>query len=498
MIYPVSFTQNKDNKTKTSIFYMNDFHAKLPNLERLYTASQAFDTYETQADKLKLSSGDDGLGEDPVINKAVSKLLNMIGIQKRQPGNHEFDITPTNHASINKEANYQQLGAINMHINPESKLSGLLVNSAIQEVNGHRYGIVGIGPSDLDMHLKAGKSKSDITVDDLATTIVNLQKEVDSLEAQNLDKIILLSHSGYANDKIIAQQTRGIDVILGGHSHHLLEDIKENKNLFYNLDGEPVVITQAGKDGEFFGVLNLEFDDKGIITKAQNNVTPTKQFNRSLQAKYVVETIIGKPEHVGIINSAPPGPKNRLIENNPHINFLTDAMRIELGTDIALLNAANIRGNFEKGKIDSRQMSEITPFKNKMVITKVSEKDIVEAIKLGGKSFTSPGKKPGLVMASGLSYTMNTKGELLSLEYIDKNGKKHPIDINNPDPDKFYRAAMDDFYARGGNGMTMLNKFDSAEAVFDYDKDKLACDFIKKQNKPIDITDDHRINIVPA
>ena len=498
MIYPVSFTQNKDNKTKTSIFYMNDFHAKLPNLERLYTASQAFDTYETQADKLKLSSGDDGLGEDPVINKAVSKLLNMIGIQKRQPGNHEFDITPTNHASINEEANYQQLGAINMHINPESKLSGLLVNSAIQEVNGHRYGIVGIGPSDLELHLKAGESKSDITVDDLSTTIVNLQKEVDSLEAQNLDKIILLSHSGYANDKIIAQQTRGIDVILGGHSHHLLEDIKENKNLFYNLDGEPVVITQAGKDGEYFGVLNLEFDDNGIITKAQNNVTPTKQFNRSLQAKYVVETIIGKPEHVGVINSAPPTPTNRLIENNPHGNFMVDAMRKELGTDIALLNSANIRGYFEKGNIDSRKVSEITPFKNKMIIAKVSEKDIVDAIKLGGKSFNAPGKKPGIVMVSGLRYTMNTKGELLKLEFIDSEGKATPIDINNPNPNKFYRTAMDDFYGRGGNDMTMLNKFDQAEQVFDFDKDKLACDYIKKHNGPVDIIDDKRINIVPA
>ena len=46
--------------------------------------------------------------------------------------------------------------------------------------------------------------------------------------------------------------------------------------------------------------------------------------------------------------------------------------------------------------------------------------------------------------------------------------------------------------------MTMLNKINEAEAVYDFDKDKLACDFIKKQNKPIDIIDDHRITIVKA
>lgn len=498
MIYPVTFTQNQDKKTKASIFYMNDFHAKLPSLERLYTASQAFDTYETTADKLKLSAGDDGLGEDVKINKAVSRLLNMIGIQKRQPGNHEFDVSPSARAEIAQDANYQNLGGVNMHIRPESLMSGLLVSSSIQEVNGNKYGILGVGPSDMDLHLKAGDTKNDITVDDIDKTIENLQKEVDTLKKQKLNKIILLSHSGYANDKKIAQQTRGIDIIIGGHSHHLLEDIQEGKNLFYNLDGEPVIITQAGKDGEYFGVLNVEFNENGVITRAQNNITPTAGFNRSLQAKYVVESIIGKPEHVGVINSAPPTPKNRLIENNPHGNFMVDAMRVELGTDIALLNSANIRGYFEKGNIDSRKVSEITPFKNKMVIVKLSEKDIVDAIKLGGKSFNAPGKKPGIVMVSGMRYTMNTKGELLKLEFIDSKGKASPIDVKNPNPNRYFRTAMDDFYARGGNDMTMLNKFDQAEQVFDFDKDKLACDYIKRQNKPIDIIDDKRINIVPA
>ena len=168
MIYPVSFTQNQDKKTtKASIFYMNDFHAKLPNLERLYTASKSFDTFETSADKMKFSSGDDGLGEDPKLSKAVSKLLDMIGIQKRQPGNHEFDVRPELHAENCKTASYEELGGLNVHIKPESAMNGVLVNSSVQEVNGHKYGIVGIGPSDMDLHLKDGVSKSEIKVDDI-------------------------------------------------------------------------------------------------------------------------------------------------------------------------------------------------------------------------------------------------------------------------------------------------------------------------------------------
>ena len=498
MIQPVQVNQEQNKPVKTSILYMNDFHAKLPNLERVYTASRMFDTFETSADKLKLSSGDDGLGEDPVLSKAVSKMLDMIGITKKQTGNHEFDVRPSVHAENAKNAKYQELGAVNIHTKDTSPLKDTLVRSAIEVHNGNKYGIVGIGPSDMFKRLKDGTSKEHLTVDDLPTTIVNLQNEVDKLKSQGVNKIFLLSHSGYTNDIQIAKQTRGIDVILGGHSHDLLQDVKEGKNLFYNLDNEPVVITQAGKDGEYFGILNVDFDANGIIKSVQNNVIPTSLFNRTLPVKFAVEQIIGKPEHVGEINSAPPVPGNRLIENNPHGNFLVDAMRKELGVDIALLNAANVRGSFEKGKIDTRKISEITPFKNNLVVAKISEKELVDAVKLGGRSFVHPDNKPGIVIVSGLKYTMNDKGKLLNMSYVDDNGNETLIDINNPNPNKLLRVAMDDFYATGGDGFFMLNKRSEAEAVYKFHKYKLACDYLKKQNGPIDIIDDKRVQIVKA
>ena len=248
MITPINQSQNKP--TNTSILYMNDFHAKLPNLERMYSASKTFDSFETSADKLKLSSGDDGLGEDPILSRAVSKLLGMIGITKRQNGNHEFDVIPSVHVENARTSNYQELGAVNIHAKDTSVLKDTMVRSAVEIHNGNKYGIVGIGPSDMFSRLKDGVSKDDLIVDDIDTTIVNLQKEVDNLKSQGVNKIFLLSHSGYSNDVEIAKKTKGIDVILGGHSHDLIKGVESGKNLFYNSDNEPVVITQAGKDGE--------------------------------------------------------------------------------------------------------------------------------------------------------------------------------------------------------------------------------------------------------
>ena len=50
-----------------------------------------------------------------------------------------------------------------------------------------------------------------------------------------------------------------------------------------------------------------------------------------------------------------------------------------------------------------------------------SEKDLVDAIKLAAKSFTNVANKPGIFYTSGLKYTVNTSGHILSMKFVDKN-----------------------------------------------------------------------------
>ena len=192
-------------------------------------------------------------------------------------------------------------------------------------------------------------------------------------------------------------------------------------------------------------------------------------------------------------------PKNRLIANNPHGNLIADAMRQELGTEIAILNAGNIRGHFDVGKVDSRLINDITPFEDKMLVGSLSEKDIVDALKVGGKSLVSHNSKPGILLVSGMKYTLNDKGELLDLSYQDKDGNEHKIDVNNPDPNHKLTCAMDDFFATGGDNYLPSNENpDFIIKKYDVDKNKLACDYIRKMKQPLEIRDDRRVNIVQA
>ena len=485
--------------TRASIFYVNDLHGKMTNMERLYAIARQFDSFTPsyQMDKLKLASGDIILGENYLANRVAHNFMNWAGFSATALGNHEMDVVPEKLSELIKNAKYRILGA-NVTVDKNSPMNGKITKSFVEEHNGNKYGIIGIAPSDVLDRVKHNKSVEEIHVSDLESTIKEVQDEVNNFKAQGINKIILLSHSGYENDKRIAQETSGLDVILGAHTHNILENVKEGVNLITSKDGEPVVITQAGKDGEKFGVLNLEFDKDGVITKVQNNLSTTREFRRILPIKYAVENILGKPEILGEISSVPPAPKHRLIAHNPNVDIIADAMKDELGADMALLNSGNIRGNFDVGTVDSRLISDITPFKNNMVMAHVSEKELVDAIKVGTKSFSNVGNKPGIFYVSGLKYTVDTNGKLLKLIFVDKDKIEHPIDVENPRQDKFYKIAMDDFTATGGDGYFTKRNPNFIETLYDFDKDKLTCDYIKKMKSPIVLTDDRRITVVDA
>lgn len=507
-----TFTYSLPNQTKApdypkptvskpvdvSIFYIADLHGKMTNMERICAIAKQFDNANNNSAKLKLASGDILLGSNPMTNKVASHFMNWVGVTANALGNHELDATPQAFAETLKDAKYKLL-AINTTVNPNSPMAGKINKSIIEEHNGEKFGIIGTAPPDVLERVGTRESLDDIKVDDIDTTIKKVQDEVNALKAKGINKIIIISHIGLSGDKRLAQETSGIDVILGAHTHDLIKGVKENENLFYSKSGEPVILTQIGKDGEYACILNASFNDDGIITKIQNNVIRTGTFTRALPFKTAVESIIGKPEVLGTIKSAPPAPKDRLIANNAHGNLIVDAMKSELGTDIAILNAGNIRGYFAAGEIDSRRINDVTPFEDKMMICELSEKQIVDAIKNGGRSFANPAHKPGILLVSGLEYKMTDKGVLLDLAYTDKQGNKSKIDINNPSTTRKFTVACDDFFAYGGDDYLPVNSNpDYVKQKFDVDKNVYTANYIKKHNRPIEVKEDNRIEIVKS
>ena len=488
------------SKTKTSIFYINDIHGQIPKMERLVSAGQHASVVADKngADFFKLCSGDTFIGSDEKRNMAAASFLNVAGIDANAPGNHEFDITASICGKLLKDSKTHILGMnMNFPLN-SSALSQKVLRSVVKEgKNGEKYGLIGVQPSDIHSRLKKQDNLEGITIDDKDQTMAELQEEVNKLQQQGVNKIFLLSHQGNNVEKEIAQKVSGIDVILGGHSHHLIEGVKEGENLFYSPSGEPVIITQAGRDGNNFGILNLEFNDKGQISYVQNNVMDTNIYSSNMVMSKTMDSILGESPEIGTLAYVDPLPKQANLEENPWADFVADAVKNQLDAEIVLINSANFRGSVDTGRVTERDISSIFPFNNKLFKVKLNEKDLVDAIKLCGQSFVSKNNKPGIMQVSGLNYTLDKAGNLLALTYTDKQGQKRNIDVNNPDPNKTYTAVYDEFLIGGGDNLTMLKREDKDIIErYSYDKDKVTVDYIRTLQQPFEVRKDNRIQII--
>jgi len=491
-----------------SLFHMHDFHGQNIRMERAYSVANQFDnnTLKHQndmfdknvpIDKLKLCSGDMFLGENIKDMEVVNEFLNISGVIATALGNHECDSKTDDFLEVVKHRHYRILGA-NMHPDDNSKINQILSNSLIVESNGNRYGIIGLVPTDMQNHLKRPKDVQDFNISDIEDTKEDLEEEIEDLKRHGVNKIIILSHLGLEAEQYIAQNVSDIDIILGGHTHHLLTEVREGENLFKSPKGEPVLIMQVGRDGEYIGIPNIKFNELGQITEIQYNMVKTDDFTRDLVARLDFENILGKPEVVGKAKFVEEQPKDIYANENPHCNIIVDCMRAELGTDIAVMNAANIRGKFYAGDIDTRDLRLISPFANKVAIIKASEKEIVDAINgLLKSSMSSPVHRPGILQVSGLKYEYSkSQGKMTKLTFIDKSGNEHQIDLENPRTDKMYTLAADDYCIQSKkSGLNLKHRLEQALKIYDCDKDEIVAEHLRKHSEPIEIKSDGRIKV---
>lgn len=483
----------------TSIFYVNDIHGRLSNMERITTASADFDRLmPTYVDKLKLSAGDIMLGSNVNVNKAANSFLNANNFMASVVGNHEVDQNMGDFLASTKNALYKIMGS-NAEMDKSHKLYNRIIDSYVQEDSDkNKYGIIALMPFDLAMRSSNKELFEGLEIEQKEETKKYLQQQIDEYKEQGVNRIIVLSHIGYENDVDIANSVEGIDIIVGGHSHDLVEDVSVGENLIISKKtGAPTVITQAGRDGNYYGILNVEFNDDDEIVKAENIVKSTASLERSKKMSAQFNKILGKPEIIGKIKSSEPAPTNNLKELNPHVSMLADAMRQKFNTDIALVNAGTVRGTFTQGEISSRDIGEIFPFADKIALVNVSEKELVETLKYSATSMAQKDGKPGLVQVSGMKYSVSKDGELVNLFITDKNGKDVLIDINNPDENKNYSMALPGFIAKGLDGFTMLNKAEDASTKFvDTTLKDTAVEYIKNAPDGVEIKNDGRIKIV--
>ena len=106
---------------------------------------------------------------------------------------------------------------------------------------------------------------------DFSDPIEAVQKAINELQGLGVNRTIALTHIGYDKDIELASKTRGLDLIIGGHSHTLIGDFPEAKGKYptiqKDLDGQEVFIVTAYRWGEYLGRINLAWDSTGKVAK---------------------------------------------------------------------------------------------------------------------------------------------------------------------------------------------------------------------------------------
>ncbi len=498
-VKPVNIKPIQNDTFEMSVGYINDTHGQTNNMMRILSGIKG---------DLRLSAGDNDIGDEKNqgVRNATTTFLNIAGIKASALGNHELDTNQKDcidaidrfdgdFLSINyKKTPIEEQSLDEIEKLGRAELDKHLKKSIIVDVKGEKVGIIGASPMDMFERLTHPNYYYDSYMDDLDTTLEEIQDEVNKFREQGINKIFLLSHLGYKRDKIVAKKLDGIDVIIGGHTHELFRDIKENVNLFYSKTGEPIILTEAGRDGNYFGLLNLTFNKDGVITKAQNNIGETRLFQKNLINQYLFNQYLGTPEVVGYIKKAP-APPTSLVEENPHANFVADIMRIETNSDIGIWHHAGVRNFFHEGEINSSDVKDMAPFLDYVVVANVTEKNLVDTFKHAiDCSYRSSAKKPGLFAVSGLKYTVNPdKRALVKMSFIDKEGNEHEINVDNPSNTKTYKVVADEFLMSAGADFKILAEEDDYITHYNFDKDYLVCQYLKKQKDPVVINHYGRI-----
>lgn len=480
-----------------SVFHFNDFHARFESISKYDSScsekSEAEDKcfggiarVKTKLDERRAVldaekqnhiltiAGDAFQGTlfyTKYKGRATASFFNSLDIDGFALGNHEFDDGPDVLSNFLGIAKFPILGG-NIDVSAEPALAGKIPGVRIIEKGGEKVALIGIVTTDTANIAAPGKN---------VTFIENkayLSKVIPTIQAQGVNKIVVISHAGYPEDVELAQSVAGIDLIVGGHSNTFMSNTNPKASAPYpdvvrGPDNKLVAIVQAYAYSKYLGEVKVTFDDAGDVISAtgdphllDSSVKPDETFSAKLKG---LAEPLNAEKNIVVATSAASidgDRKNcRAIECEMG-NLVTDAMLERTkgqGITIAIQNGGGLRASIDAGEITKGEVLTVLPFQNTLATFKLKGSDVIAALE-NGVSQVEDGKGR-FPQVSGLRFAWDKsvepmKGRIKQVQVME-GGKW--VDI---DPDKAYGLATNNFVRSGGDGYKVFAK--NGMEAYDY------------------------------
>ena len=369
----------------------------------------------------------------------IINIMNLIGYDAVGLGNHEFDYkTERLHELVNKLdstvvcSNYKKIGEEKSVFNPY-----IIVPYGDTEV-----AYIGIITPDTLTSSSPAQFKNEegqYTYSFCADTLYeNTQKSIDAAKKEGADYIIALAHLGTEyvfeqwSAQTLIQNTTGLDVVLDGHSHSVVEGMVVNDKA-----GNDVIVASTGT--RFANIGKLTLLDGAIKTE----LIPTQTYEKTDEeiTKYIAtineeyaklgERKIGVSE-VSLTTLDEQG--NRIIRNAETNlgDFCADAYREITGADIGFINGGGIRNDIDTGDITFNEILGVFPFANKTCISEVTGQQIVDMLEYGLVFY--PEENGSFQHVSGIKFDFDPQIKLsvmldVNQEFVSVEGARRVSDV---------------------------------------------------------------------
>ena len=279
-----------------------------------------------------------------------------------------------------------------------------------------------------------------------------IQDAVDDARREGADYVVLISHvgeetqsMGFDSHRLIAA-TKGIDVVLDGHSHNTIPHDTQA-----NLVGKHIGITQTGTQFANIGKLIITPDGRmqTVLVPASEvpyenpRVTAATDSIKTLMNQ-IVNRVISASDYDLVVTDENGQMLVRKAETNAG-DLVADAYRHALATDIAFENGGGIRNDVRAGNITYGHIAALSPYDQHLVKLEITGATILDMLKKC--TAITPDFDGNFPQCSGIQYTVHTASHTVSdVRVLDAaTGQYTAID-----PNRSYTVAVTTYYKGGG------------------------------------------------
>ena len=363
--------------------------------------------------------------------KAVIEALSLMGLDASAVGNHDFDYGLDVLRRRASEATFPFLAA-----NVEGAGAEFLSPWTVRRAGPLRVALFGLTTVETPVmtHPDNVRGLTFLSPEETARRLVpDLRRRA--------DLVVCLSHLGLEEDRRLAAAVPGIDVIVGGHTHTMLES---------PLRVGSTLIVQAWERGDVLGVLELEVHD-GRVSSSRGRLLPVvasageERETATLLERYRRESEGRLGEMIGRARVDLVGRREMIRAGETNLGSLVaDAVREAVAADAAIVNAGAIRADVPAGEVTAAHLYNVLPFDTYIVSYVLMGSEVWELLEDGLVGLERMGG--GFPQVSGMSYSFDASAPAGSrLREVRIGG-----DVLRDG--KIYVVALNDFLAAGGDG----------------------------------------------